>query len=95
MATIIWKTCEMGHRFQKSSDCPACPKCAELSRPEEGLLSRLSAPARRALESHNIHNASALAAYCLEEVLSWHGIGKASIPIFMGALEQEGLSFKE
>lgn len=95
MATIIWKTCDVGHRFQKTSDCPVCPKCAELSKPQEGLLSRLSAPARRALESHNVHDVGALADYRLTEVLSWHGIGKASIPVFLGALEEAGLQFKK
>lgn len=43
------RTCKNGHRYYKSSDCPVCPVCEEEKRPEEGFLSLVSAPARRAL----------------------------------------------
>lgn len=92
---IIWRICEQGHRYRKSSDCPVCPKCAEASQPQERLLSKLSAPACRALQRHGVHTVRDLAAYSLKEVLSWHGVGKASIPVFKSALETEGFAFKE
>jgi len=45
------KICSKGHQFNKTSDCPTCPICEKECKPRQGLLSQLSAPARRALEN--------------------------------------------
>ncbi|WP_459641126.1 helix-hairpin-helix domain-containing protein [Flavobacterium sp. CGRL2] len=45
------RTCKKGHHYSKTSDCPTCPICEAQRKPKSGLLSVLSAPARRALET--------------------------------------------
>ena len=85
------RTCEKGHEYYKSSDCPTCEKERT---PKEGFLSLLSAPARRALEHHGIHNVEELSKYSEKEILKLHGMGPASLPKLRKALEESGLSFK-
>jgi predicted RecB family nuclease len=88
------KTCPKGHKYYKTSDCPTCPVCEEKRKPGNGLLSLLSAPARRALESKGIKTVHQLSQFSEKEILNLHGIGKASLPIFLKALEKDGLSFR-
>lgn len=88
------RTCERGHNYYKSSDCPICPICEEERKPKEGFLSLLSAPARRALENSGIHSLNELAEHSEKAILLLHGIGKSSIPILEKALKEQGLSFK-
>lgn len=88
------RICSKGHHYNKSSDCPTCPICEAERKPENGLLSTLAAPARRALEKQGILNVRQLSAYTQAEVLSLHGIGPSSLPKLMAALEKEGLSFR-
>ncbi len=88
------KTCEKGHKFYKSTDCPTCPICEEERKPKDGFLSLLSAPARRALENNGISTLEGLAKYSEEEILKLHGMGKSSLPKLKKALDEEGLSFK-
>ena len=45
------RTCDKGHQYDKSSDCPSCPICEQERKPDSGFLARLSAPARRSLET--------------------------------------------
>ncbi|MDH4421428.1 MULTISPECIES: RNA polymerase alpha subunit C-terminal domain-containing protein [Bacillus] len=92
MATL--RTCEQGHEYYKSSDCPTCPTCEKERKPKEGFLSLLSAPARRALEHHGIHTVEELSIYSEKEILKLHGMGPASMPKLRKALEESGLSFK-
>ncbi len=33
------RTCEKGHEYYKSSDCPTCPTCEKERTPKEGFLS--------------------------------------------------------
>ncbi|KAA0993817.1 RNA polymerase alpha subunit C-terminal domain-containing protein [Dyadobacter aurulentus] len=87
------KVCPNGHKFYKSTDCPTCPICEAESRPESGFLSRLSGPARRALEHHGILSLEALSKLSEKEVLKLHGMGPASIPALRKALEEAGLRF--
>ena len=87
--------CPNGHRFFKSSDCPTCPVCEAAKKPGEGFLSAFSAPARRALENSGITNAKQLSKFTEKEVLAFHGMGPASLPILRAALKSEGLSFKK
>ncbi|MGG0206458.1 Uncharacterized protein BWINRA5_01606 [Bacillus mycoides] len=92
MATL--RTCDQGHEYYKSSDCPTCPTCEKERKPKEGFLSLLSSPARRALEHHGITTEAELSKYSEKEILKLHGIGPASLPKLRAALEDKGLSFK-
>ncbi|TVX93657.1 RNA polymerase alpha subunit C-terminal domain-containing protein [Paenibacillus agilis] len=88
------RTCDNGHNYYKSSDCPSCPICAQENKPETGFLSLLSAPARRALEHHGITTVQQLATYREKEILSLHGMGPASLPKLRAALQESGLTFR-
>ncbi|CAM3896486.1 MULTISPECIES: RNA polymerase alpha subunit C-terminal domain-containing protein [Paenibacillus] len=89
------RTCSQGHTYYKSSDCPTCPICEQDLKPENGFLSMLSAPARRALENHGITTLQELSNYSEKDILKFHGMGPASLPKLRTALEARGLSFKE
>ena len=95
MAQRTLRTCEKGHQYYKSSDCPVCPICAQEDKPQDGFLSQLSAPARRALEGQGITSIKQLAAYSEKEIMKLHGMGSDSLPKLHGALESAGLSFIE
>lgn len=87
------KTCKQGHKFYKSSDCPACPVCEV--RKNEGFFVKTGAPARRALLSKGIDSAEKLSRYSEKEILALHGIGKTSVPVLRKAMQDEGLDFKK
>ncbi|MCG7336884.1 RNA polymerase alpha subunit C-terminal domain-containing protein [Sporosarcina sp. ACRSM] len=89
------RVCDNGHEYEKSSDCPTCPICEQERKPESGFLSTLSAPARRALESNGITSLEQLSNYSEKEILTFHGMGPASLPKLRAALEVEGLSFQK
>lgn len=89
------RTCKKRHHYYKSSDCPTCPICESERKPQEGFLSLLSAPARRALENNGISTLEQLSKYSIKELMQFHGFGKNSIPILLSALEKEDLSFKK
>jgi predicted RecB family nuclease len=93
MAKKTLRICEHGHRYYKSSDCPTCPICALESKPSEGFLSIVNAPARRALQGAGITTLAQLAKTTEASLLALHGIGPASIPTLRKALEKEGLAF--
>lgn len=88
------RTCSNGHKFYKTSDCPTCPICEAQQKPADGFLSLLGAPARRALVNNGITTLSQLAAHSEKEILAFHGMGKASLPVLRQALSKEGLGFK-
>ena len=88
------RTCRKGHKYYKSSDCPTCPTCEEEKTPSEGFLSAFSAPARRALEHHGVLTVEELARRTRKEILSYHGMGKASLPAMEKALAEKGLQFR-
>ncbi len=88
------KICSQGHPFYKSSDCPSCPVCEKEKAPDSGFLSSLSSPARNALLHYGIETIEQLAGYTEKEILRFHGIGKASLPVFHRSLAEKGLSFK-
>lgn len=88
------RVCNNGHEYYKSSDCPVCPTCEQERKPASGFLSKLSAPARRALEHHGITTLQQLATYSEKEILQFHGIGPASLPVLRTSLEESGLTFK-
>lgn len=89
----ILKTCKNGHKFYKSSDCPTCPICEQERKPQDGFLSLLGAPARRALENNGIKTLEQLSKYSEAEILEFHGMGKSSIPKLRTVLAEQGLSF--
>jgi hypothetical protein len=89
------RTCSRGHAYYKSSDCPTCPICEQEHKPKDGFLSLLSAPARRALEREGIITVTQLAHYCEQDILKLHGIGPSSMPKLRGALQAQGLTFKQ
>ncbi|MCZ2259949.1 RNA polymerase alpha subunit C-terminal domain-containing protein [Sporosarcina sp. G11-34] len=88
------RVCSNGHEYYKSSDCPVCPTCEQERKPDEGFLSTLSAPARRALEHHRITTLQQLSTFTEKEILQFHGIGPASLPKLRASLRGSGLSFK-
>ena len=88
------KTCKNGHQFYKSSDCPTCPVCEAERKPQDGFLSLIGAPARRALERENIKTLEDLAKWTEKEILSLHGMGPSSIPKLKKALKDNKLSFR-
>jgi predicted RecB family nuclease len=87
------KTCENGHTFYKSSDCPVCPVCEAARKPKDHFLSQIAAPARRALENHGITSLQELAVFSEQEVLGWHGMGKSTLPKLHKLLAEAGLTF--
>ena len=89
----ILKTCKKGHKFYKSSDCPTCPICEEAKRPNDGFLSLLYAPARRALENAGIKTLKQLSKFSEKDILKLHGIGKTTIPVLNSELNKIGLTF--
>lgn len=91
----ILKTCEKGHQFYKSSDCPVCPVCEEERKPKDNFLSYLVGPARRALENNGITTLEQLSKYTEKEILSFHGMGKSTIPKLQELLTNQKLSFRE
>lgn len=91
----ILKICSNGHQFYKSSDCPVCPVCEAEKKPATGLLSLLSAPARRALENANIKTLRDLTSFTENELLSLHGLGPSSLPKLKKALAESGLHLRK
>jgi len=80
------KTCDRGHQFYKSSDCPTCPICAAENKPESGFLSLLGAPARGSLQHTGITTLSELSQHSEREILKLHGVGPKTLPILRQAL---------
>ena len=88
------RTCEKGHKYYKSSDCPTCPVCEQERKPSESFLAKLSAPARRGLEHNGITTHEKLSTYSEKEILKLHGVGPSAIPVLKRELEAIGLQFK-
>lgn len=87
------RVCSKGHKYYKSSSCPVCPMCDKQNAPQEGFLSELSAPARRALENAGITTLHKLSQYNESEILELHGLGPSTIPTLRKALKSEELAF--
>lgn len=64
-------------------------------KPQNGFLSTLAAPARRALENNGITTLEQLAQYSEKQILSFHGMGKSSIPKLQQLLANHQLAFQE
>lgn len=89
------RTCKNGHNYYKTSDCPVCPKCEAEREIESDFLSKISAPARRALERNDITSLQRLSEYAESDILKLHGVGPSTIPKLRNALAEFGLSFKK
>lgn len=89
------RSCDKGHTYYKSSDCPVCPIC-EAQKPQTYTLwIGIAAPARRALASKGITHVDLLCQYTETEILKLHGMGKSTIPILKKSLEKAGKDFKK
>lgn len=88
------RTCDKGHKYYKTSDCPTCPICEQERKPSDGFLATLSAPARCALENKGIVTLQQLAGYSETDMLKLHGMGPASLPKLRSALAKKGLAFR-
>jgi predicted RecB family nuclease len=89
------KICDKGHRFYKTSDCPACPVCEAERKPQDNFLSLIGTPARRALEREGVTTLEKLSERSEDEILQFHGMGPSTIPKLRGALETKGLTFRK
>jgi hypothetical protein len=69
-----------------------CPRERERDGPD-GFASKLSAPARRALDREGIATLEQLSKRSESEILALHGIGPSAIPVLRAAMESAGLSF--
>lgn len=90
-----FRKCKKGHSFYKTSDCPTCPICEKENKPDEGFLSLIAAPARRALEREGITTLQRLAEYTEMEILQFHGMGPGTLPKLRDALKKIKLHFKK
>lgn len=87
------RTCEQGHEYYKSSDCPTCPVQRKREN-QKKVFSLFFQRQRRALEHRGIQTVEELSKYSEKEILKLHGMGPASLPKLRKALEESGLSFK-
>lgn len=88
-------TCNAGHTFFKSSNCPVCPLCAKKAKVNDVFFSALTAPAQRALKNAGIHTPEDASKYSKKALLELHGFGPSSIPILEKVLFDKGLKFKD
>ena len=88
------RICNLGHKYFKSSDCPICPICETNRKPQNSFLSKVSAPARRALENKGIKDLEELSHWSKKDLLNLHGIGPTAIPVLEKELISFGLKFK-
>jgi uncharacterized protein YdhG (YjbR/CyaY superfamily) len=61
----------------------------------DGLLSKLSAPARRAIEALKLKRLEDLARYARARIAELHGIGPAALKVIEAELSAQGLGFKD
>lgn len=92
------RTCDRGHKFQKSSDCPICPVCWSVYYKDKNrgdFPKGIGAPALRALLNAKITSIDKIAKYTEKEILQLHGMGPKTIPLLKSALKKKGLDFKK
>lgn len=63
--------------------------------PDSEFLALLYNPARNALLNEGIDTIQKLASYTEKEVLTLHGMGKASLPMLRKSLAAVGLNFRQ
>lgn len=86
--------CPQGHTFEKTSDCPTCPVCAqnELKAAYANGYPRIGAPAFRALKEHKV-SLEDLPNYSETQLLEMHGVGPRAVRILGEYLKEKGKSF--
>jgi hypothetical protein len=89
----VQKTCVKGHVFEKSTDCPVCPKCESL-RAGSSPFPKIGAPATRALENADVRSMGELENWSERDLLALHGMGPKAVRILREHLAAEGLSLK-
>ena len=89
------RVCTKGHKYFKSSDCPVCPICENEQKPKDGFISKITNPARSALEREDIKTLNKLSKYSKKEILQLHGIGPSAIPILREELNKAGFTFNK
>lgn len=94
MAVKTLRICPKGHKYHKSSDCPTCPICEAGKKPKDGFLSKLAAPAFRALQNSGITTLKQLSTYSEKDIRLLHGIGSNAIKVLKTELKKAGLDFK-
>ena len=94
MKSRTLRICSKGHKYYKSSNCLTCPICEKEQKPKDGFLSKVSAPARRALEREGITTLKKLSKYSEKEILNLHVIGPTAIPKLKSEFEKVVLNFK-
>lgn len=88
------RVCDYGHAFFKSTDCPTCPVCEKNKTPQAAFHSKISAPAKRALERENILSLEKLSEYTENDLLALHGVGPKVLVILKQLLKAENLNFR-
>lgn len=88
------KTCENGHTFEKTSDCPTCPTCANnlIKQAYADGFPKIGSPAFMALKHKGITLAD-LPKFSEKELLAIHGVGPKAVGILREYLGKQGLSF--
>lgn len=92
MRTI--RTCDKGHRYYKSSECPVCPICENKKTVVSEWHKNFAAPARRALEREGLYQLESLSQITEEEFSQFHGIGKNATSVASKLLNEIGLKFR-
>jgi DNA-directed RNA polymerase alpha subunit len=72
-----------------------CPICEKNKKPTSGFLSKLGAPARRALEREGLDTLIKLSEISEKDLLQLHGVGPSTLPKLRESLKEKGLSFKK
>jgi predicted Fe-Mo cluster-binding NifX family protein len=88
------KICKLGHRFEKTSDCPTCPTCAkeEIKSAYANGFPKIGSPAFNALKHKGI-TLSDLPKYSEMDLLAIHGVGPKAVGILRQYLAGKGLGF--
>jgi predicted flap endonuclease-1-like 5' DNA nuclease len=86
------RTCERGHPFERSSDCPTCPTCEGL-KAALSPLPKIGAPAIRALTGAGVRTLRDVARWSEQDLLALHGVGPRAVGILRDQLAAEGLTF--
>lgn len=89
------RTCERGHQYYKSSECPVCPVCEKEREHPAEFYSLVSAPARRALERAGIISLTQLAKRTEKDLLAMHGMGPNAVLKLRAALKEKGSTFQK
>jgi hypothetical protein len=90
------KICILGHRFEKTSDCPSCPICntQDIKSAYANGFPKIGAPAFNALRNKGI-TLSDIPNYSEQELLVIHGIGPKALSILSQYLKEKGLAFNK